>query len=154
MQLQAAIDLTSIEAAIELMEKIHPYVDIIEIGSFLGLIEGFDALTKMKRAFPDKLVLADAKIVDGGYAIGAAAYDAGADIVTTIGMTNNETCAGLVRAAHERGKWAMADTIGVANLAQRVQELDDMGFDYILVHTAHDMLDCISAPIDALKVIQ
>lgn len=154
MQLQAAIDLTSIDAAIELMEKIHPYVDIIEIGSFLGLIEGFSALTKMKRAFPDKLVLADAKIVDGGYDIGAAAYDAGADIVTTIGMTNNETCAGLVRAAHERGKWAMADTIGVVNLAQRVQELDEMGFDYILVHTAHDMLNCISAPIEALKVIK
>lgn len=153
MQLQAAIDLTSIDAAIELMEKIHPYVDIIEIGSFLGLIEGFSALTKMKQAFPNKQVLADAKIVDGGYDIGAAAYDAGADIVTTIGMTNNETCAGLVRAAHERGKWAMADTIGVVNLAQRVQELDEMGFDYILVHTAHDMLNCISAPIEALKVI-
>lgn len=154
MQLQAAIDLTSIDAAIELMEKIHPYVDIIEIGSFLGLIEGFSALTKMKRAFPDKLVLADAKIVDGGYDISAAAFDAGADIVTTIGMTNNETCAGLVRAAHERGKWAMADTIGVVDLAQRVRELDDMGFDYILVHTAHDMLNCISAPIEALKVIK
>ena len=154
MQLQAAIDLTSIDAAIELMEKIHPYVDIIEIGSFLGLIEGFSALTKMKRAFPDKLVLADAKIVDGGYDISAAAFDAGADIVTTIGMTNNETCAGLVRAAHERGKWAMADTIGVVDLAQRVHELDDMGFDYILVHTAHDMLNCISAPIEALKVIK
>lgn len=154
MQLQAAIDLTSIDAAIELMEKIHPYVDIIEIGSFLGLIEGFSALTKMKQAFPDKLVLADAKIVDGGYDIGAAAYDAGADIVTTIGMTNNETCAGLVRAAHERGKWAMADTIGVVNLAERVRELDEMGFDYILVHTAHDMLNCISAPIEALKVIK
>lgn len=154
MQLQAAIDLTSIDAAIELMEKIHPYVDIIEIGSFLGLIEGFSALTKMKKAFPDKLVLADAKIVDGGYDISSAAFDAGADIVTTIGMTNNETCAGLVRAAHERGKLAMADTIGVVNLAERVQELDAMGFDYILVHTAHDMLNCISAPIEALKVIK
>lgn len=154
MQLQAAIDLTSISAAIDLMEKIHPYVDIIEIGSFLGLIEGFSALTKMKQAFPDKLILADAKIVDGGYAISAAAYDAGADIVTTIGMTNNETCAGLVRAAHERGKWAMVDTIGVVNLAERVQELDAMGFDYILVHTAHDMLNCISAPIEALKVVK
>lgn len=154
MQLQAAIDLTSIDAAIELMEKIHPYVDIIEIGSFLGLIEGFSALTKMKKAFPDKLVLADAKIVDGGYDISSAAFDVGADIVTTIGMTNNETCAGLVRAAHERGKLAMADTIGVVNLAERVQELDAMGFDYILVHTAHDMLNCISAPIEALKVIK
>lgn len=154
MLLQAAIDLKSIDAALALMEKIHPYVDIIEVGSFLGLIEGFSALTKMKKAYPDKLVLSDAKIVDGGYDIGAAAYDAGADIVTTIGMTNNETCRGLVRAAHERGKKAMVDTIGISNLAERVRELDDMGFDYILVHTAHDMLNCVSAPIEALKIIK
>lgn len=154
MKLQAALDCTSIEKALELMSRIHPYVDIVEIGSFLGLIEGFGALTKMKKAYPELLVLSDAKIVDGGYDIAAAAYDAGADIVTTIGMTNNETCSGLVRAAHERGKWAMVDTIGVVNLAERVRELDDMGFDYILVHTAHDMLNCISAPIEALDVIK
>ena len=154
MKLQAAIDLKSIDAAIALMAKIHPYVDIIEIGSYLGLIEGFSALTKMKEAYPHKLILADEKLVDGGYDISAAAFDAGADIVTTIGMTNNETCQGVVRAAHERGKWAMADTIGVVNLAERVRELDDMGFDYILVHTAHDMLNCVSAPIEALKIIK
>lgn len=154
MKLQAALDCSSIEQALELMEKIHPYVDIIEIGSYLGLVEGFSALGKMKKAHPDKLILSDAKIVDGGYDIAAAALDAGADIVTTIGMTNNETCRGVVRAAHERGKYAMVDTIGVSNLAQRVRELDEMGFDYILVHTAYDMLDCISAPIEALKVIK
>lgn len=154
MKLQAALDCKSIDEALAIMEKIHPYVDIIEIGSFLGLIEGFSALTKMKAAYPDHLILSDAKIVDGGYDIASAAFDAGADIVTTIGMTNNETCSGLVRAAHERGKYAMADTIGVVNLAERVRELDEMGFDYILVHTAHDMLNCISAPIEALKVIK
>ena len=60
----------------------------------------------------------------------------------------------MVRAAHDRGKEAMVDMIGVANLAERVQELDAMGFDYILVHTAHDMLNCISAPLEALKVIK
>lgn len=154
MKLQAAIDCPSIDQALALMERIHPYVDIVEIGSYLGLIEGFSALSKMKKAYPDKLILSDAKLVDGGYDIAAAAYDAGADIVTTIGMTNNETCRGVVKAAHERGKLAMVDTIGVVNLAERTRELDEMGFDYILVHTAHDMLNCISAPIEALKVIK
>ena len=154
MKLQAAIDLPSIEEALKLMKKIHPYVDIIEIGTFLGLIEGYSAVEKMKKTYPDKLVLADNKIVDGGYDIASYAYDKGADIVTTIGLTNNETCSGLVRAAHERGKFAMVDVIGVPKLYDRCLELDDMGFDYILLHTAHDMLNCISAPIEALKVIK
>lgn len=154
MKLQAAIDCRTLNEALALMERIHPYVDIVEVGSLLGLCEGFQALTEMKKRYPHLKVLSDAKIVDGGYDISALAYDAGADIVTTIGMTNNETCRGIVRAAHERGKEAMADMIGVANLAERVRELDEMGFDYILVHTAHDMLNCISAPLEALKVIQ
>ncbi|HIU33675.1 MAG TPA: orotidine 5'-phosphate decarboxylase [Candidatus Pullichristensenella excrementigallinarum] len=154
MELQVAIDYTNLDKAFDLMEKIHEYVEIVEIGSLLGLCEGFSALGKMKAKYPRKKILSDCKIVDGGYDIAGLAYDAGADIVTTLGMTNNETCMGVVRAAHERGKEAMVDTIGVSNLAERVRELDAMGFDYILVHTAHDMLNCISAPIEALKVIR
>lgn len=154
MKLQAAIDCYTIKYALILMEKIHNYVDIVEVGTMLGLCEGFSALTKMKEAYPHLKVLCDAKLVDGGYDIASAAFDAGADIVTTIGMTNNETCRGVVQAAHERGKEAMVDMIGVADLASRVRELDEMGFDYILVHTAHDMLNCISAPLEALKVIK
>lgn len=151
MKLQAAIDLTSIEDALRLMEKIHPYVDIIEIGSFLGLIEGFRAIGMMKKAYPDLDVLSDAKIVDGGYPIGAAAYDAGADIVTTIALTNDDTLHGLVRAAHERGKKAMVDTINVPNLIDRVKELDAMGFDYILLHTPHEADIANTAPISSIK---
>lgn len=153
-KLQAAIDLLTIEEALNLMRKIEPYTDIIEIGTFLGLIEGYKAVKVMKQAYPEKLILADNKIVDGGYDIASYAYDAGADIVTTIGMTNNETCAGLLRAAHERGKFAMVDMIGVTELHERALELDAMGFDYILMHTAHDMLIHDSAPIDDLKYVK
>lgn len=153
MKLQVAIDMRSIEEALKLMEKIHPYVDIVEIGSPLVFCEGFRAVTRMKEAYPDKLILSDCKIVDGGYGIGSCAYDKGADIVTTIGLTNNETCEGLVRAAHERGKYAMADTIGVPNLLERIHELDEMGFDYILMHTASDVVktDTVNAPIEYVE---
>lgn len=154
MKLQAAIDFRTLEEALSLMEQIHPYVDIVEVGTMLGLCEGFRAVTEMKRRYPHLKVLADVKLVDGGYDIASLAFDAGADIVTSIGMTNDETLRGLVRAAHERGKEAMADMIGVTDLSGRARELDRMGFDYILVHTAHDMLNCISAPLEALKVIQ
>lgn len=150
MKLQAAIDLKSLDAALELMEKIHPYVDIIEIGSFLGLIEGFKAVNAMKKAYPDKMILSDAKIVDGGYPISAFAFDQGADIVTSIALTNNSTVEGLVKAAHERGKKAMIDTINVPNLIERVKELDEMGVDYILLHTPHEAGIENTAPIDAV----
>lgn len=150
MKLQAAIDLISLDAALELMQKIHPYVDIIEVGSFLGLIEGFKAVNAMKQAYPDKLILSDAKIVDGGYPISAFAFDSGADIVTSIAITNNSTLEGLVKAAHERGKKAMVDTINVPNLIERVKELDEIGVDYILLHTPHEAGIENTAPINAV----
>ena len=108
----------------------------------------------MKEHYPHLKVLCDAKLVDGGYDIAARAFDAGADIVTVVGLANDDTCRGILKAAHERNKEAMVDMIGVPNLAERAEALDKMGFDYILVHTAHDMLSCLSAPIDALKAIR
>lgn len=154
MKLQAAIDYDTVQEALDLMDQIHPYVDIVEIGTMLGLCEGFQALTVMKKKYPHLKVLCDAKLVDGGYDIAGRAFDAGADIVTTIGLTNDETCRGVVKAAHERGKEAMVDMIGVPNPAERAGELDRLGFDYILVHTAHDMLSRLEAPLDALELIR
>lgn len=154
MKIQAALDCFTLEDALGIAEKISPYVDILEAGTPLMYSEGFRAVSGLKKAFPEKLVLADMKIVDAGYACAARAFDAGADIVTGLGMTNDATLEGVIRAAHERGKFALADTIGVRDLANRSRELDELGFDYIMVHTAFDLRDCIQTPIEALKVLK
>lgn len=154
MQLQVALDYFSIREALHLMEIIHPYVDIAEIGTPLMVSEGFAAIKEMKKRYPHISVLADMKIMDGGEPISDAAFAAGADIVTILGLTNDETVMGAVRAAHKHGKEICADTIGAQDLAQRTRRLEELGVHYVAVHTAHDMLGCISAPIDALKVIR
>ncbi|OUQ28693.1 hypothetical protein B5E77_02775 [Lachnoclostridium sp. An131] len=154
MKLQIALDFFSINTALQMMKILHPYVDIIEIGSPLVYAEGFRAITKMKEAYPDLMVLADLKIVDGGYEIGREAYKAGADIVTAVGMTNDITLKGVINAARENKKQAMADAIGVADLSGRVQELDRMGFDYILLHTAHDTLGHFKTPVEDMKKVK
>ena len=155
MKLQVALDFFTTEDALALMKLIHPYVDIIELGSPLMYAEGFSAIKVMKEEYPDKLVLADMKIVDGGYDIGLKAYEAGADIVITIAMTNDDTLKGLVKAAHELGKYAMVDAIGVTDLDKRVLEAEEMGFDYILLHTAHDTLgDDVMAPVRDLARVK
>lgn len=155
MKLQVALDYFKIEDALDLMKIIHPYVDIAEIGTPLMVSEGFRAVAKMKTSYPHIDVLADIKLVDGGKPIASAAFDAGADIVTVLGFTNNLTIKGAIDAAHERmGKKICIDTIGVADLAERTKELEALGADYIAVHTAHDLLGRISAPTEALKVIK
>ena len=113
MELQAALDFFSTKDALALMDKIHPYVDIAEIGTPLMVSEGFGAVSIMKEKYPSIKVLADMKLMDGGKPIAAHALDAGADIVTVLGLTNNATIAGAVEAAHERNKAVCVDTIGI-----------------------------------------
>ena len=154
MKLQVALDFFDLKKALKLMELIHTYVDIAEIGTPLIVREGIRAVEEMKNKYPHIDVLADIKIMDGGAPISGAAFDAGADIVTVLGLTNNATVEGAVSAARKRGKRICADMIGVTDLAKRTCELESMGVDYIAVHTAHDMLGCISTPIEALKIIK
>lgn len=154
MKLQAALDFDNLRDALALMEVIHPYVDIAEIGTPLMLAEGTRAVAEVKRRYPSIDVLADMKIMDGGESIAGIAFRAGADIVTVLGVTNDATISGVVQAARHFGKRAFADTLAVTNLAERTRQLDKLGVDYISVHTAYDLRDCIRTPIDALKVIQ
>ena len=52
MQLQIALDVDSLDKAKRLMEKVHPYVDIVEVGTVLGLVEGYSAVRELKRLYP------------------------------------------------------------------------------------------------------
>jgi 3-hexulose-6-phosphate synthase len=66
------------------------------------------------------------------------ASEAGADIITVLGVSDDTTIAGAVAEARERGKQIMVDMINVPNLEQRAREIDALGVDYICVHAGYD----------------
>ena len=96
MELQVALDCKDLSEALAVMKEIYPYVDIAELGTPLMYNEGTRAVREMKKAFPDVKVLADMKLLDGGYDIAKIAYEEGADIVTVAGVTNNSVIARAV----------------------------------------------------------
>ena len=61
MKLQIALDMTSIEEAVELVGKIQDMIDIVEIGTPMIIKEGMLPVRKMKERFPHITVLADTK---------------------------------------------------------------------------------------------
>ncbi|GED30707.1 3-hexulose-6-phosphate synthase [Brevibacillus centrosporus] len=139
MKLQLALDLVNIPEAIELVKQVEEYVDIVEIGTPVIINEGLHAVKAMKEAFPSLQVLADLKIMDaGGYEI-MKASEAGADIITVLGATDDLTIKGAVEEARKQGKSIMVDMINVKNIEQRAQEVDALGVDYICVHTGYDL---------------
>lgn len=154
MKLQIALDLDSLEKAQEAGEKVHDIVDIIELGTPLMLKEGVRAVSAMKKCFPKAVILADMKIADGGYIEAKSAFDEGADIVTVLGISADETILEVRRAAREAGKQVYVDMLSVTDLAVRARELDALDVDIIGVHTAFDVQKSGRTPFDDLAVLK
>ncbi|MCP8969223.1 3-hexulose-6-phosphate synthase [Ectobacillus ponti] len=139
MELQLALDLVNIPEAIELVKEVEDHIDIVEIGTPVVINEGLRAVKEVKAAFPNLKVLADLKIMDAaGYEV-MKASEAGADIVTILAVAEDESIKGAVAEARKQGKKILVDMIAVKDLAGRAQELDEMGVDYICVHTGYDL---------------
>ncbi|WP_186819952.1 orotidine 5'-phosphate decarboxylase / HUMPS family protein, partial [Bacillus tropicus] len=65
--------------------------------------------------------------------------EAGADIITVLGATDDSTIKGAVAEARKQQKKILVDMINVKNLETRAKEIDQLGVDYICVHTGYDL---------------
>lgn len=115
--------------------------------------QGMVPVRLFKEKYPKIEVLADAKIMDAGEFEADKCFEAGADIVTVLGVSNDATIEGVVRSAKKYGRKVMVDMIEVKDLAKRTQEIDQMGVDYICVHTAFDVQATGKDPLDELKIV-
>lgn len=153
MKLQAALDTLTLEECIALLDETRGSIDIAEVGTPFVIEEGMRPVREFKKRFPEVEVLADVKIMDAGEYEADKCFEAGADICTVLGVSNNATIEGVVRSARKHQKKVMVDMIEVPNLAERAQEIDAMGVDYICVHTAFDVQKTGKDPLDDLKVV-
>lgn len=153
MRLQLALDIYDIPQSLEILKQLHDVVDIVEIGTPFIIRDGVHAVKAVKDAYPSLCVLADLKIMDGGYEEAKTAYEAGADIVTVLAAAENITIQNVVRAGREYKKEVMADLIAVSDLKKRATELDAFGLDYLCVHTAFDIQHTGRSPLEDLKLL-
>ncbi|WP_427173229.1 3-hexulose-6-phosphate synthase [Arthrobacter sp. 92] len=138
MKLQVAMDVLTVEAALELAGKVAEYVDIIELGTPLVKNAGLSAVTAVKTAHPDKIVFADLKTMDAGELEAEIAFSAGADLVSVLGCADDSTIAGAVKAAKAHNKGIVVDLIGVADKVTRAKEARALGAKFIEFHAGLD----------------
>lgn len=150
MKLQLALDGT-LEQAFSILQQVERYVDIVEVGTPLIYREGMRAVRDIRTRYPSLTLLADLKIMDAGQEEASIAFEAGADLVTVLGVANDSTVGGAVQAARRRGKQTMVDLMQVAEKAVRAQELLSLGVDYLCVHTAFDLQAAHNVPLDDLR---
>lgn len=149
MKLQVALDFGTLDDCQQILREIGDYVDIVEIGA-ISTEYGYSALHALKAAFPDHEYLADIKIADGGEYFAEELHKHGADYVTVLGVAENETIAGAVKAGKKTGIKVVVDMLGCKNFLERVKELDEIGVDYISIHTPAD-LQASQTPFEHLK---
>ena len=154
MKLQLALDLVDIAGAKEILYSLHDLIDIAEIGTPFIIREGINAVAQIKTDFPDLILLADVKIMDGGDYEAKLAFDAGADIVTVLGAAPDSTILKAVKAARDYDGQIMVDMIAVKDIKTRAKEIVDFGVDYICAHTAFDDQDRGINPAEELRLLR
>jgi len=154
MLMQIALDKMNLEKAIEIVKHAKEYIDIIEVGTSLVLDNGMAAVRSMRKEFPDKKILADIKIMDGGGDFAEKVFMAGADIVTVMAVTNDATIKDVVSMAKRFSREVMTDMMAVGDFRRRAEQMDSFGADYICVHTAHDVQGKDNNPLSDLKILK
>lgn len=137
-RLQLAIDTLDGNEASRLAAAAAPYADILEAGTPLIKSVGIGIVRELKSSHPQKTILADLKSSDVGAYESNMAFTAGADIVTTQGITTLATIAEVQREADKWKRRAEVDMTGVHDPLARARQAKAVGVSLVLYHRSID----------------
>lgn len=135
--LQVALDNLSMAAAYDTTRLIAAEVDIIEVGTILCVAEGVRAVRDLKALYPDRIVLADAKIADAGQILARMCFEAHADWITVICCADINTVKGALQVAHEFGGDVQIELTGFWTREQ-AQAWREAGMGQVVYHRSRD----------------
>ncbi len=112
-----------------------------------------DAVRELKKALPDKKIVADMKTVDTGAMEVEMAAKAGANIVAMLAASDDSTITDALRGARQYGVEIMVDLLGASDPVTRSKELEALGVNYVCVHVGIDQQMMGRRAIDFLNQI-
>jgi 3-hexulose-6-phosphate synthase len=135
-------------------------IDWLEAGTPLLLSQGMPSVRALREHFPGVPIIADMKIMDGGYGEAELAAKAGATHVVVMARAHAETVRCVVQAGKDYGLTVMGDTMVWEDRVAAAQWLYELGCDYIVHHIGYDERNGIAArgerapsPLDELAAI-
>ena len=138
MKLQLTIDHGKRHEVLRAIELLADHVDIVEIGYPQVVTFGLDFVREVRETHPDLAISVDAKVFHGGTGVTSRCFEAGASIVTCLSAAPNPVIEKMVAKAQTYGGQIMCDMSAPArSLAQRTAEVDELGVDYVAVHTGY-----------------
>jgi len=137
--LQVALDFLELSRALKLAEEaVEGGADWLEAGTPLIKSVGLDCVRELRKQFPHHCIVADMKTMDVGRIEVESAAKAGSDIVAVLGIASNCTIAECIQAGEHYGAKIMVDLLEVPDFLKRAKEIEQMGTDYLGLHTSID----------------
>lgn len=149
-----AVDLFDLKSTLKLLQQVGEYIDIVELGTPLLISEGLSIIPIIKELYPDKIIFADLKIMDGGDIMSELAFQKGADMISVLAAANDSTIKAAVKKANNYKKKILIDMCAIENIKERAQAVEVFNPDYICVHRATDMQSEGKDPLQELHLIE
>jgi 3-hexulose-6-phosphate synthase/6-phospho-3-hexuloisomerase len=153
---QISLDLTSLDEAIETAQiAIDAGVDWLEAGTPLLLAHGLHAVERLRARFPGHPIVADLKVMDGGYLETEMMAKAGATHVVVMGRAHEATIRRCVDAGRDFGVEVMGDNLAADDRVACAKWMEGLGVDYIVHHIGYDERRLVKglSPMDELDQV-
>ena len=139
--MQVALDMMHLKRALAIgREAVEGGADWIEVGTPLLKSEGAEAVRALRKAFPERTIVADMKTMDvGGFEV-EIAVKAGADVVTVMGLSDDATISESALTARRYGAKVMVDLMNVPDKVARAKRSAELGASYVCLHVGIDVL--------------
>lgn len=138
MKIQLALDRLTAEECLTLIEETSASIDWIEVGTGVIKEYGMSIVRDIKARYPQMPILADMKTCDAGKHEAIQAFEAGADIMTVMAFSSDQTIVQTLEVAKKYNKRIMIDLLGVKS-RQRIEELVALGVELVCLHIGKDM---------------
>lgn len=153
---QVSLDVTNVAEALDIAKgAVRAGIDWIEAGTPLILGEGVHAIRHLREAFPDKPIVADLKTMDGAGLEAEMMLKAGATHVVVMSQAHWASVKEMVKMAKSYNGHVMADVLNSPNKAEAAKAMQDLGVDWIILHTGFDERNHVSGstPLTDLKAV-
>lgn len=153
---QISLDLTTIDEALSVARAaIRAGADWLEAGTPLILAEGLHGVRALRKEFPDVPIVADLKTMDGAGLEAEMMFKAGANMTVVMGQAHDASIIEQVKMAARYGGKVMCDVMLCPDKPARARQAEEMGVDYIIVHTGYDERNMIKglSPLDDLPAV-
>jgi 3-keto-L-gulonate-6-phosphate decarboxylase len=126
--LQVAIDVTELNDALNILEKITPELEhfpwLCEIGTPLIKNEGLkNVVSEVRKKVGDTPIVADMKTLDTGEKEVELVYNNNGDIITVSGASESSTILSALKKGYELEIGVMIDTIGINSNPKKLDEI-------------------------------